>query len=335
MGKNPIISVVMPVYNGKKYLRDSIESILNQTYADFEFIIINDGSTDDSLQIIEKYAREDGRIKVVTRENRGLVYSLNEGIGLAVGDYIARMDADDIAFPERFSEQINYFQNHPEVHFLGTNVEFLAESQGRDINICQRMFNSEFETEKPLKNLFLNKIICHPTLMMRKEAIISLHGYSSQYPTSEDYDLFYRAIRRGYKIDKLNKTLLSYRIHSSSKAFQENIDQSASREYILIKYSYLENILKKKKNVLIWGAGGAGRLFLRIMTEKQWDIRIIGFIDQYKSGILEGFPIYKPEDLDRITHDYIIICNTTNQDEIFSSLERRGLEFPKNFSPII
>jgi len=87
MGKNPIISVVMPVYNGKKYLRDSIESILNQTYADFEFIIINDGSTDDSLQIIEKYAREDGRIKVVTRENRGLVYSLNEGIGLAVGDY--------------------------------------------------------------------------------------------------------------------------------------------------------------------------------------------------------------------------------------------------------
>lgn len=335
MSKSPVISVVMPVYNGEKFLKDSIESILNQTYADFEFIIINDGSTDNSLQIIENYARKDGRIKVVTRANRGLVYSLNEGISLAVGDYIARMDADDIALRERFSEQIEFFRNHPEVHFLGTNVQFIVESEGRDLNICNKMFNSEFETGKPLKNLFLNKIICHPTLMMQKEAIISLNGYSSQYPTSEDYDLFYRAIRKAYKIDKVNKTLLSYRIHSYSKAFQENMDQSACREYIFIKYSFLEDILKEKKDVLVWGAGSAGRLFLRVMIEKQWEIRIIGFIDKYKSGTLEGFPIYKPEDLSHINYDYIIICNTTHQDEIFSALERWGLEFPKDFSPII
>ncbi|HIP11775.1 MAG TPA: glycosyltransferase family 2 protein, partial [Arcobacter sp.] len=104
--KNPMVSVLLSVYNGEKYLDEAIESILNQTYQDFEFIIINDGSTDKSLEIIEKYKKEDNRIVVISRENKGLIYSLNEGISQAKGKYIARMDADDISLATRFEEQV-------------------------------------------------------------------------------------------------------------------------------------------------------------------------------------------------------------------------------------
>ena len=141
----PIISVVMPVYNGDKYLQEAIESILNQTEGDFEFIIINDGSTDDSPALIDKYRELDSRIKVITQENKGLISSLNTGIDEAKGKYIARMDADDVSLPERFRTQLEYMEKNSKIGACGSWAKVFDEGRnhlikhqaGRDIQDCE------------------------------------------------------------------------------------------------------------------------------------------------------------------------------------------------------
>ena len=124
----PEITVLMPVFNGEKFIRESIASILNQTFPDFEFLIINDGSTDHSLAIIEEYARCDARIRIISRENKGLAATLNEGIDLARGDYIARMDCDDISYPRRLERQLQYMRAHPDCVLCGSLAYGMAEN---------------------------------------------------------------------------------------------------------------------------------------------------------------------------------------------------------------
>ena len=123
----PLVSVVLSVYNGEKYLMNAIESILDQTYPAFEFIIVNDGSTDNSPKIIDKYRKLDNRIKVLNQKNRGLIDSLNRGLALANGRYIARMDSDDISLPSKLEEQYNYLENNPDIGVLGTWIEMINE----------------------------------------------------------------------------------------------------------------------------------------------------------------------------------------------------------------
>ncbi len=131
MSENPKVSVIMSVYNGDKYLREAIESILNQTFTDFEFIIVNDGSTDNSLEIIESY--DDERIKTINnKKNIGLTKSLNKALKFAKGKYIARQDADDVSLPNRFEKQVEYLDSHPEVALVGTSV-YLIDENGKII----------------------------------------------------------------------------------------------------------------------------------------------------------------------------------------------------------
>src|SRR5947209_7771425 len=124
----PRLSVVMPVYNAASVVREAIESILNQTFSDFEFIIVDDGSTDDSGKILREYAGRDDRIRLYTQENHGLVASLNRYCRLANGRYIARMDADDISLPRRFEKQFHFLEAHPEVGILGTWIQDIDEN---------------------------------------------------------------------------------------------------------------------------------------------------------------------------------------------------------------
>ena len=119
MNHNPVISVVMPVYNAEEYLDEAIQSILDQTFIDFEFIIINDGSLDSSLEIIRQFERQDERILLLDKNNDGIVEALNFGLSIAKGKYIARMDSDDIAYPNRFEEKLKAFGDNPDVKRIG------------------------------------------------------------------------------------------------------------------------------------------------------------------------------------------------------------------------
>lgn len=214
MAKNmssPMISVVMPVYNAEKYIAEAIESILNQTYSDFEFIIIDDGSNDNSYQILQSYAVKDDRIKLYRNDiNLKLPKTLNFGIEQAQGKYIARMDADDISLPERFAKQIEFMESHPDVGVCGT---WFKEFKDNDINsIVRTSTNHASDTEMlKIQLLFGGCFIAHPTVMIRNTVIHS-HRYDiSLGGDAEDYELWNRLINLDYKFINIPTVLLHYR----------------------------------------------------------------------------------------------------------------------------
>lgn len=201
--QTPRISVIMPAYNSELYIAQAIDSILQQTYTDFELIILNDGSTDKTPEIIQKYADSDKRIVFVNnRENRGLITVLNQGLDMARGEYIARMDSDDISMPERFAKQVAYLDSNPDVGVLGTLIHGFDKLNAPGIQI-------------PIVTVFdlLEKnYIAHPTVMMRKSLFDKYNlRYNPDYIHCEDMELWSRMIFLT-KIHNIMETLLMYRI---------------------------------------------------------------------------------------------------------------------------
>ncbi len=204
---NELISVILPVYNGEKYLKEAIESILNQTYTNFEFIIIDDGSKDSSLEIIREYEKEDERIVVVSRENKGLIATLNEGMERAKGKYIARMDQDDISLPERFERQIKVMKNN-NIMVCGTYTKVIDE----DGKYIKDGIVPTQDDEIVKKLLECTNPLFHPTVMFKKFDNIFYNEFAHN---CEDYELWLKYTEIG-KIENLPEYLLKYRIELSS-----------------------------------------------------------------------------------------------------------------------
>lgn len=205
--KNPTISVVMPVYNGQLYLNEAIESILNQTYSDFEFIIINDGSSDSTESIILSY--KDDRIIYLKQLNSGIGFSLKVGCSLAKGKYIARMDADDISYCNRFKSQVDYLDKNPQIILVSSAVRYIDE-EGTDIG---RSF--PYTSHQAMKKILrINSPICHPAVMMRKDAYLASGGYKN-VRLLEDFLLWVTLSRYG-KLHNIPTTLLKYRVLENS-----------------------------------------------------------------------------------------------------------------------
>ena len=217
MSNNQLISVVMSVYNDEKFLSDAIESILKQSNGDFEFIIVNDGSTDNSAVIISRFQKLDKRIVFIDRkENKGLPYSLNESIALAKGKYIARMDSDDVAVEDRFEKQIDFLELRPDIDILGGQVAPI-DSKGLILK----------SSKKPLLSNKIKKsaeFVCpinHPTYMLKKNVYLTLECYRDSFVYAQDYDFILRAIDYGFIIENMPDKLLYYRsfknMHSTFK----------------------------------------------------------------------------------------------------------------------
>ncbi len=200
----PMISVIMPVYNGEKYLQESINSILNQTYKYFEFIILNDGSSDKTEEIILSY--NDPRIVYVKNEtNLEIVKTLNKGISLAKGKYIARMDADDISLPKRFEVQLNFLENNSSISICGSWIETFGYQK--------KLWKSPISHDEIKARLLLNSSIFHPTVMIKK-AVFHQFLYEQEYKKAEDYALWVKAID-SFKFHNIPEVLLRYRIHNN------------------------------------------------------------------------------------------------------------------------
>lgn len=200
---NPKLSVIMSVYNGEKYLREAIESILNQTFTEFEFIIVNDGSADNSLAIIRSY--DDKRIRIITNgTNIGLTKSLNIALKQANGEYIARQDADDISLPDRFEAQLKYFEQYPEVALLGTSKYV--------INEAGKIRRKEIAPPEPHELLFDTNAFTHGTVMFRKAVVDELGYYNEFFKYSQDYELWLR-IAKHYQVRNLTQVLYKLRTH--------------------------------------------------------------------------------------------------------------------------
>jgi len=199
----PRASVVMSVYNGEHSVKEAIESILGQTFADFEFIIIDDGSTDQTRQLLASYAEQDSRIALLCNEtNMGLTRSLNKGLDAAVGDYIVRQDADDVSLPERLSAQIGFLEEHPDVAAVGSAVR-LIDGNGR----VGADAYSPPDHESICAHLLLTNCLCHTALVARSSPLKQIGGYDSGLPYSQDYDLWSRLSRTG-KLHALSAVLV-------------------------------------------------------------------------------------------------------------------------------
>jgi glycosyltransferase involved in cell wall biosynthesis len=205
----PLISVLLPVYNGERYLATALQSILNQTYQDFELIAVNDGSTDRSQQILDEFASRDPRVRPITLPHVGLVRAFNAGLEVARGELIARMDGDDEALPERFDIQVRYMREHPEVVMVGSQVMQIDE----DNDPLAPLPGLEIEHEKIDQSLLeLGWPIVHPSVMIRAGALRAVGGYPDFFP-HEDHDLFLRLAECG-RLANVPQTLLRYRRHA-------------------------------------------------------------------------------------------------------------------------
>jgi glycosyltransferase involved in cell wall biosynthesis len=204
----PLVSIIMPTFNNDRFLCESVESILEQTFRDYEFIIINDGSTDRSEEILERYRKTDSRIRLFHQDNMGIVASLNRGIATATGKYIARMDGDDISLSERLARQVAFMEVHPNVGVCGTACRSFGEGRGGV------SWTTTETNEIKARQLFW-PCFAHPTVMMRHE-LIEKHGlmYRHEFQYVEDYDLWLR-FSKHCDFANLPEELLLYRLHGA------------------------------------------------------------------------------------------------------------------------
>ena len=242
-GDLPAVSVVMSAYNASRYLRESIDSILAQTFGDWEFIIIDDGSTDETLSILREYESRDKRFRIISRPNTGLTRALNEGIAAARGEFIARMDADDVSLPQRFEKQIAHLRSHPDCVLLGAQIE-LIDPLGLRIALDHRKLNhDEIDAE-----LLAGKggSVVHPVCMMRADAVRKAGAYREHYNNSEDLDLFLRLAELG-RVANLPELLLKYRRHPESVSHQKYENQWKLKKQIVAE-AYERRGMKMPEN---------------------------------------------------------------------------------------
>jgi len=227
--KTPLISVVMPVYNSSLYLHEAIDSILAQTFSNFEFLILNDGSTDRSQDIILSY--QDERIKFIDYPlNLGLAARLNTGIQIAQGKYVARMDSDDVALPERFEKQLFFMEQNKDVAVCGGFINFI----GKDVP--STALNWVTHTDKDLIkiNLLFDCAICHPTVMFRKEILNDNKiTYDSAYEPAEDYKMWLQMSNKDLVLVNMKDILLYFRINNNQVSIANNNEQRVKKFQIM------------------------------------------------------------------------------------------------------
>jgi glycosyltransferase involved in cell wall biosynthesis len=234
--QTPSVSVLMSVYNGAGYLQESIESILNQTFTNFEFIIIDDCSTDNSKNIIIDYASKDERIVFSqNQENLGLTKSLNKGIKIAKGKYVARQDADDVSLPQRLEKQVSVLDSHPAIALVSCDIEVI-DSEGNCIGKHHRACESDLVG---WYLLFYNHLAGHSQTIFRRELVMNLGAYCESYRYSQDYELWCRLVRVG-KILIIPEVLLQQRRHNQSISTAKSSQQHA---YALAQAKHNINLL--------------------------------------------------------------------------------------------
>lgn len=209
------LTVIMSTYNDEKYLNDCLESLANQTYPDFVVKLADDGSKDRTLEILESWSKRDPRFQIAIRHktNKGLTATLNELLRCADTEYVARMDADDIAMPDRFARQVAYLNRHREVSVVGSWAVDIDE-QGRD-GAMRRVPETH---ESIVKMMLKANPLIHPSVMFRKEDILRVGGYNERYRVVQDYALWFQCVKAGLRLGNIPEPLIRYRVNAGHAA---------------------------------------------------------------------------------------------------------------------
>lgn len=238
--KIPEISIVMSVYNGGSYLKGAIDSILAQTFTDFEFVIIDDGSTDESAKIIRSYS--DPRIRFLEQENRGLVASLNRGIKLSNAVYIARQDADDLSGPTRLEKQLGYLERNPEVLIVGSSIRVIDVS-GKELHDHRVLLN---DTELR-QELLVRSSFAHGSVVFRKDEALKAGLYNQAFWPAEDYEFWLRLSKYG-QLGNIDEPLYKYRENSAGISMKNHVLQQEKVLQIQGKaWEYRNDLISRRK----------------------------------------------------------------------------------------
>lgn len=281
MSKSPLVTVLMTVYNGAEYLNASVQSILNQTFKDFEFLIINDCSTDNSVEIIESL--NDKHIIIHSNEkNLGQTKSLNIGLKLAKGKYIARIDADDVAFPIWLEKLVNYIKEHTEYAAVSPNVIIIDSVDKR-----KKIRRVPASFHEIVFHIFYDSPMNHVGVLMNKDSILRHGGYDEEFKITQDYELWSSLVRNNYSITNIPDVLMSCRVHSRSTLFVEANNRALEEKSETI----FRNINSFTNLKLTYDAAvGICKLFYHTpdLSQKEFECAEANFLSIY-SNMKEGF----------------------------------------------
>lgn len=324
---HPLVTVLMPVYNGARYVERAVRSVLNQTFTDFELVIVDDGSTDDSQFIIESI--DDPRIRLIRAKHRGIAESLNMGLSQSVGTYIARMDADDFCEPGRLEKQIEYLEQHPEVGAVACRVQYnsfhlLADGYRHYVNWTNELLiPGDIAT-----NRFVESPLAHPSIVFRKSLIESYGNYTTE-KIPEDYELWLRWMDRGVSIAKIDEALLTWNDHSNR--LSRVGDHYKEEAFYLLKARYFKKWYEKEggdRKVFVWGKGNVMRRRLKPFHAQQ--IPIAGYIDIAENP--DSSNVYF-KNTETYKHEIVLgfVADKTGKQEISAFLAEQGLVAGKDF----
>lgn len=235
--QTPLVSVLIPCYNCEKYVEEAVMSIIKQTYSNLEILVIDDGSTDNTKSILQKLTQKDSRIRYIkNEENLKLIKTLNKGLDLCNGKYIARMDADDISLPTRIEKQVDFFETHPEIGVVGTYIQIFG--------VRKSVWKMDTKDKYIRAHLFCNSSFAHPSVMMRTSILRDNRlYYNTDYPHAEDYKLWCD-IAQYTKLANIPEVLLYYRINENQVSNKYNKEQKETAQRI--REEYINNFLAER-----------------------------------------------------------------------------------------
>lgn len=300
----PTVSVLMPCYNAAETLDQAVASILDQSFGDLELVAVDDGSSDATAELLERWAGHDRRVRPIHTEHRGIIEALNTGLTACRGQLIARMDADDRSHPERLARQLRFLDRHPELGVAGCLVEGTPlESVAEGFQIYLDWLNGLVTSEEIARELYIESPLVHPSVLMRRECIERVAGYQ-EHGWPEDYDLWLRMHAAGIRFAKLPEVLFYWREHP------ERLTRTDSRysveNFLRAKAHYLcRGPLAEREAVVLWGAGQMGRRLSKHLQRGGANLVAFVDIDPGKIGRRKrGVPIIAVEQLQALLDDY-------------------------------
>lgn len=296
----PAVSVILPVRNAEDTLGDAIASIVGQTFSSWELIIVDDGSADASLEIADRFAREDRRIRLLRLQEVGLVSALNEAIAGSAGKFIARMDADDVSRPDRLARQITLLAENPELGVASCLVTFGGDRKAaRGYAEYVDWQNSVCTPEAIEAARFIESPIVHPSAFFRRE-LVQFHGSYSVGDFPEDYELWLRWLDAGVRFAKVNAPLLTW--NDSPNRLSRTRPRYSTEAFYRLKCHYLRRWLARnvppERPIWLWGAGRSTRKRFAPLEKKHGRFRGFVDIDPNKVGLsIDNRPVVAPEDI--------------------------------------
>jgi glycosyltransferase involved in cell wall biosynthesis len=325
----PAISIVMPFRDAATTLPDCLESIRSQTFADFELLAIDDGSTDGSAALIQRSAQQDRRVRLLQPGRIGLVAALNLGIAQARAALIARMDADDLMHAERLAAQQSYLEQHPEIALVATQVELFPPERIREgYREYVRWQNQCLTPQQIADNIYVESPLAHPSVMLRRAAVEQLGGYADG-PFPEDYQLWLRMHQAGMPMAKLARVLLAWRESDDRASRVDPRYARAAFDALRARFLARDPRLQGDRPLVIWGAGRKTRLRARHLLDQGAQPIAWIDIDPRKIGhIVWELPVHPPDWLDQRPRPFVLVYVTSHGAREFAAglLEQWGYQ---------